>query len=147
MASVVEGLWRLPHRSLPAAVVDPLRKLGFPVPPDLSARASRSACAAAERLRSTTDEWRPALAAARTEHAAFASLAVGAPIAEREFWVDAAIIDYVTNQNAGASECTSPREAARLLSQARRAARIGTPPEAGPTHFEAAEALLPRLER
>lgn len=146
-ASVTECLWRLPHKSLSAAAVSPLWRLGWPLPQDIATRAMRHARAASSRLQETLSDWKRVLWAAREEHGALASLADGSPFAEHEVWADEAVLDKMLRaQGAEASEPWG-REAARTIARARRARRLGIPPEAGPAHAAAADALLPRLLR
>lgn len=147
MASVTERLWRLPHRSLPASAVGPMRRLAFPVPADLSARARRGALGAARRLDLALQHWQRVLAGARQEHGALASLADNAAAAEQPFWNDVAIVDELMRAPRDVVPVPPRREAARAAARARRARQKGLPPEAGPQHVALADALLPRLLR
>lgn len=146
-ATVAECLWRMPHESLLEAALGPLRQLGWPLPPDLGARARRAARAAAVRIKDTIDESEKPIDEARGECGSLASMADGAPYAEHEIWADEAVMDKMRRAVNAEEDAPVRREAARAVARARRDRRRGLPPEAGPVHAEAAEALLPRLLR
>lgn len=71
---VAEGLWRLPVRALPPAVLQPLRALGWPLPRPLEDRCARAAAGAAQRHANLAAPWAEALNAARDEHSALIDL-------------------------------------------------------------------------